>query len=140
MTAISDMDPSEVASWIASAGAVLVEKDPAMAAKTFTDLNVTADAALGEKIVRYRLGVAHSKRAAVEALTNEIARMHFVTVDAIMGSRKMPHIAQARRHLAHALRNRLHLSLSDIARVMRSNRSTAMRQIRAWNAHIGGGS
>lgn len=138
MIDLTDMEASDVATLAALVGSELVYLDPALAAKTFTDLNGKADAALGERIVRYRLGAAHSKRASVEKLSVEIARLHFVTVDAVMGIRKSRHLVAARCHLAHALRNRLHLSLRDIARAMGSNRSTAMRQVRQWDAYIGG--
>ena len=139
MIDLSDMEATDVAALANLVGSELVERDPALAAQTFTDLNGKADAALGEKVVRYRLGVAHAKRAAVSSLATEIARSHYVTVDAIMGSRKSRHLAAARSHLAHALKHRLHFSMREIAMAMACNKSTASRRVRAWARHIGAG-
>lgn len=138
MIDLSDMAAADVAVLANLVGAELVDRDPALAAKTFTDLNGKADAALGEKVVRYRLGVAHSKRAAVSSLATEIARSHFVTVDAIMGSRHSRHLVSARSHLAHTLKHRLRFSMKEIAVAMACNKSTASRHVRAWARHIGG--
>lgn len=138
MIDLSDMAAADVAVLANLVGAELVNRDPALAAKTFTDLNGKADLALGEALAGPRLTVAHSKRGGALALAAEVARSHFVTVDAIMGSRHSRHLVAARSHLAHALKHRLHFSMREIAVAMDCNKSTASRHVRAWSRHIGG--
>lgn len=136
MTTIENMAAPEIASWVSKAGAVLVSKDPAVAAQTFAKLNGDADAALGGKIVGRRLDVAHGRRKEIDELTRRIAARHAITVEAILSDRLEDHIVHAKRHLAHALHHRLGMTPRMVGIVTCCERSTAYRRICDWAKYL----
>lgn len=132
------MTTADLVSDIEILGGRLLAIDPVAAAKTFAELNGQADAALGDVMVRRRLGQGHDKQQQIETFTRRIAARHAITVKAITGDSALAHIVHAKRHLAHTLRRRCRLSYVDIGRAMGSNHSTALRQCRAWAEYLGG--
>ena len=115
-------------------GGRLLALDPRVAATTFAVLNEKADAALGDKIVRRRLGEGHDKHRQIETIMRRIAARHVVTVKALCSDSQLRHIVHARRHLAHALRHRCHLSYKEVGRAYGVSRQTAMRHAREFAA------
>lgn len=130
------MIPADLADDISIMGERLIAVDPALAAVTLAALNEKADAALGNRQVALRLGQARGKAREVEAMMRRIAARHAVSDVAILSARTEDHIVHAKRHLAHALRYRLHLSYEDIGQAMRCKHTTAMRRAKEWSKYL----
>lgn len=136
MSVFDDMTAPDIASLVERAGMALVAKNPATAAQAFSELSGAADAALGERIVRRRLFIAHDRQREIDGLVKRIAFRHAITVEAIKSDRLEDHIVQAKRHLAHALHYRLGLTPRIIGRVMGCDRVTAWRRIGEWKKYL----
>ncbi len=137
MSALDAMTVDQVATWVRSAGQVLIRKDAERAAVVLDCLVADATAAVGAKTMDQRVAEAHENRDKIAEVLARVALRHCVTVAAIKGPRRLDHLVSARSHAAWTLRHRLRMSYPAIGLELgKRHHTTAMDLVQSWEKHL----